>query len=183
MSLPLRLQDAKWHEASTWAEKKVRAATWHLSLAFLIEVFWLFKLKTIFFFMCSFTQFPHHSVTNMPSTDWSESSEKVSLCAQCRNVHVWLAGFCELIFDPVYCSTTEGVRRLFSGATMASSRGALVTVGQVSSLFAAGSHFHCTQPNLLLLLLLKDGNTKVVEDREAEGSTTFWSLRLMIGDY
>lgn len=32
----------------------------------------------------------------------------------------------------------EGLRRLFSGATMASSRGALVTVGQVGLLHRAG---------------------------------------------
>lgn len=29
------------------------------------------------------------------------------------------------------CLSTEGLKKLFSGATMASSRGALVTVGQV----------------------------------------------------
>uniref|UniRef100_A0A2I3TEV2 Solute carrier family 25 member 10 n=1 Tax=Pan troglodytes TaxID=9598 RepID=A0A2I3TEV2_PANTR len=37
-----------------------------------------------------------------------------------------------LVFPHPTCKAREGLRRLFSGATMASSRGALVTVGQLS---------------------------------------------------
>lgn len=38
------------------------------------------------------------------------------------------------------CLSAEGLKKLFSGATMASSRGALVTVGQVGQLhWAAGT--------------------------------------------
>lgn len=116
--------------------------------------------------------FSRHSVTNTPSTDCSESSEKVSTCMQCHNAHVLLVAFCELTSDPVCCSTTEGVRRLFSGATMASSRGALVTVGQVSSalllVHSFSAHTQTCSDNcasartLSLVLLLKAGNTKVV---------------------
>lgn len=69
----------------------------------------------------------------MQSMGSSESSEKVNLeqftvkyVTPCKAHGGIMSDLC-----PVSCPT-EGVRRLFSGASMASSRGAMVTVGQAS---------------------------------------------------
>lgn len=62
----------------------------------------------------------------MPSMGLSGSSEKVRP-KQCDESHSGVMSTSDAVPRP-----TEGIRKLFSGATMASSRGALVTVGQAS---------------------------------------------------
>lgn len=69
--------------------------------------------------------------TNMLLMGSTESSEKVCM-KQYDLCSIKLTVECILTFDFGLASCPpEGVRKLFSGATMASSRGALVTVGQV----------------------------------------------------
>lgn len=63
--------------------------------------------------------------------------------ALCRTGHqgIWARCLASPLASPLACA--EGLRRLFSGATMASSRGALVTVGQVGLLRGVGVGSAC----------------------------------------